>query len=485
MTYSKQTWNDYSTGGTPISADRLNHMEDGIAASDTGITAHLADTVDAHDASAISVGTKTLPYSLRILREAATLERNAVAPDVHASPPTVTYAINNATLARAWPSQGADQDNIVGTTVATYNSATGKVQNAGKPFGHEFDFYGQNVEFGWVAESASTTVWIWVDGKPLATGPVAPSGVTIGAGTTVYGKLAFAAAGWHRVLVWINLCNATMPNYTDAGGVIIAAPQRPRIGIVGDSFTASSIGVSNDSLNSFPTQLRILLGAEVAQLGIGGTGYVAGSTNTFGASSRVSQMVDFGPDVILFVGSVNDDSSNATVGVAATACFDAYAAALPGVPIIVFGPQPSNSTDTVSSSRALSSKAIRDAAIAHSAVWVFHDMIGNATTGTVPSTWSSGTTYQPNDLVTYQGSIWKYLVDTASAHATAPSISHRWALQTAAYTGTGKVGTTTGDGTRDTFLYSDGVHPTTLGSSALGRWIARKVFDTLVTATIS
>lgn len=55
MTYSKQTWNDYSTGGTPISADRLNHMEDGIAASDTGITAHLADTVDAHDASAISL----------------------------------------------------------------------------------------------------------------------------------------------------------------------------------------------------------------------------------------------------------------------------------------------------------------------------------------------------------------------------------------------------------------------------------------------
>jgi hypothetical protein len=30
-------------------------MEDGIAASDTGITAHLADTADAHDASAISL----------------------------------------------------------------------------------------------------------------------------------------------------------------------------------------------------------------------------------------------------------------------------------------------------------------------------------------------------------------------------------------------------------------------------------------------
>lgn len=31
MAYSPQQWNDYPTGGTPISAARLNHMEAGIA----------------------------------------------------------------------------------------------------------------------------------------------------------------------------------------------------------------------------------------------------------------------------------------------------------------------------------------------------------------------------------------------------------------------------------------------------------------------
>jgi len=46
MTYSKQTWADGPSGGTPLSAARLNHIEDGIAAgptSDPAITGILYD----------------------------------------------------------------------------------------------------------------------------------------------------------------------------------------------------------------------------------------------------------------------------------------------------------------------------------------------------------------------------------------------------------------------------------------------------------
>jgi hypothetical protein len=45
--------------------------------------------------------------------------------------------------------------------------------------------------------------------------------------------------------------------------------------------------------------------------------------------------------------------------------------------------------------------------------------------------------------------------------------------------GTGKVGTTTGDGNRDTFLYSDGVHLTTPGSSAFAIRQANAIRDAL------
>lgn len=50
MTYDKQTWANGESGGTPLSASRLNHMEDGIEAADdaaaaasAAIAAHVAD----------------------------------------------------------------------------------------------------------------------------------------------------------------------------------------------------------------------------------------------------------------------------------------------------------------------------------------------------------------------------------------------------------------------------------------------------------
>lgn len=39
MAYTKQSWSDSSSGGTPISAVRLNHMEDGIFATDAAAAA--------------------------------------------------------------------------------------------------------------------------------------------------------------------------------------------------------------------------------------------------------------------------------------------------------------------------------------------------------------------------------------------------------------------------------------------------------------
>lgn len=42
MAYSQQQWSDYPTGGTPISAARLNHMEAGIAAAGSSAAADAA-----------------------------------------------------------------------------------------------------------------------------------------------------------------------------------------------------------------------------------------------------------------------------------------------------------------------------------------------------------------------------------------------------------------------------------------------------------
>src|SRR4030095_1064861 len=52
MAYTPTTWvNDV----TAINATRMNHLEGGVDDVDQALADHLADTTDAHDASAISV----------------------------------------------------------------------------------------------------------------------------------------------------------------------------------------------------------------------------------------------------------------------------------------------------------------------------------------------------------------------------------------------------------------------------------------------
>lgn len=59
MPYAKQTWADGQAGGTPISAARLNHIEDGVAAATA--TAEAADTVTAANITdATAVGRNVL-----------------------------------------------------------------------------------------------------------------------------------------------------------------------------------------------------------------------------------------------------------------------------------------------------------------------------------------------------------------------------------------------------------------------------------------
>lgn len=48
MAYTKQTWNDGSGGGTPISGARLTHIEDGVDAAHDELAGHVADSTNVH-----------------------------------------------------------------------------------------------------------------------------------------------------------------------------------------------------------------------------------------------------------------------------------------------------------------------------------------------------------------------------------------------------------------------------------------------------
>jgi hypothetical protein len=112
--------------------------------------------------------------------------------------------------------------------------------------------------------------------------------------------------------------------------------------MVGDSNVAQ-IGVTKPN-GGWPIGMAKLLGwSSIREIGIGGTGWVnpGTSASTFGDATRIADAVSANPDVVCLTLSTNDNASSAPVITAAVlAGLQAYRAAFPTAPIILFGCQP-------------------------------------------------------------------------------------------------------------------------------------------------
>jgi lysophospholipase L1-like esterase len=363
-------------------------------------------------------------------------------------------------------------------TSAGFESSTGKFYPGNSTVALDFILYGDTVEFGWVCQtSGGETFQIFVDGQPLSASSVHPSGISTTAGGTYYCKLVFAAAGQHRITAYGAVLNAFPSVGTPITGYMTPAPRKPKIAIIGDSWLGGAAPTSNDPLLQYSMPIARVLGADVLQAGVGGTGYL--TTQNYGGTARIAQVQAFQPDVIVFQGSRNDGGTSG-LAAAAASCYAAYASAFPNAAQIVFGVQPGSAAETVGSTFAAMNKVLRDTALATPNVVAFHDMLGTAVTGTAPTAYSAGTTYNEGDLVAYNGAVWRWsnAGNASAAPAGNPgSGTAKWVRQTWAFTGTGNAGATTGDGSRDVLLGSDGIHPTPAGELALGLWMAQVIKD--------
>jgi len=123
--------------------------------------------------------------------------------------------------------------------------------------------------------------------------------------------------------------------------------------------------------------------------------------------------------------------------------------------------------------------------------------VSNAATGTgtggtatiqvtVSSATANKTFYNTNDLVSYIGSIWRWSRSTPAGNITPGGTTQLgWALMTYLYTGTGKVGATAGNGTRDLYLNNDGIHPSLDGATALANKMSSDVRVALLKFALS
>lgn len=391
-------------------------------------------------------------------------------------PPTVTNGSAATINGRV---ENANSTNI--TTLGRKGAwVSGATDVDGAFTGREFYADG-DVEFSWKARGTNSARFlILIDGLATTAAPFQPSGTTT-AGATYYQKLVFGVAKRRKITIYASRISAWGAFRFSVTTTVQASPPRPLISVVGASFDAGWTTVNNTSaLQAVGFTLSRLLGVDVQVAAQESTGFLApGGTEVYSAPARIARVVERMPELIVLTASGNDLGllTLPEFAVAVLTTLDALALAAPGVPIIVFGIPIRDAVATLTADIAARNNIVRQISLAHDSVIAFHDMLG-IPSDTVPAAYSSvKTDYAAGDLVTYKGSVWRlspHIVGSTPANAV-PGTSERWRLETWLYTGTGKVGTVVGDGTRDVLLSSDGTHPEVAGLLGIAQLVESAV----------
>lgn len=344
------------------------------------------------------------------------------------SPPTVTIYAGNST--------------ITGTTVPQINPVTQLPSCLVGGAGWAHPTNGWNTASYWRTDRALDTngltvagykIMVYCDAAKLEALFYVPTGATyrikvddeyIAATATTFGVsgatrwlgIDFGTAAVRRIVIETN---ALIVGLTTAvtGTLWAAKPRGPRVIAFGDSYTGGATGANGAAYTTWLSALADQLGWEdVYQNAVGSTGYVAtigGYSNTVAGQLAAAVAASVQPDVVIVTAGHNDAYADATVGAAAAAAHAAIRTAWPLATVVCGGPW------YVGGSAAVASWASKEAAIFAAAD-----------------------------------------ADVNVAQASGEGVP--W------FTGTGKVGSTTGSGNSDTYVYSDGVHPTQAGHDYAG-----------------
>ncbi|MFF8784814.1 SGNH/GDSL hydrolase family protein [Streptomyces sp. NPDC015125] len=298
-----------------------------------------------------------------------------------------------------------------------------------------------SVEFGTDAQilqvrmkyiSSATMFRLSIDGRKVTDLMQSSGGTTAGSGHLISIDLGSSAP--RR----IRLDFTTFPFggiYLPPTATMWQVPLRGgRLVVLGDSISDGAAGNTGAGAGTWFARAARLFGCTDAwEQGRGGTGYITvGSYAVF--QDRIAlDVIPYAPDRLVIWGGYNDNGgSQSAIGAAAATLYAALKAALPACQMYVIGCW--SPTGSPAASITNTNNTLKTAAAAASIPFISP---------------LNGGVYDPTGaLVTTQGA---------------------W------ITGTGKVGSTTGSGNADTWISSDGVHPTDTGHAGLARRITAAI----------
>jgi lysophospholipase L1-like esterase len=399
VNYTPTAWVDGDTGGTPLTAARLNNIEDGVVAANgtVPLRAYMSpmskSLYPASDISSYTL-TSTMPSFASMI---------SVVPS--ATPVRARYGgvLNDSVVVNQF------FNNINGAAngpVAGYTS-------------YETEFYLSGTSLAIVTENlVNSDYQVFVDDQPLS-----QAWSTFGTATPTlfYIEVIFASSRVRRIRVIMGV-NSLIGFYLPGSSAIWPAQPRKRVAVISDSYGTGPTSTSEGAIlaGNLCGELAVRGGLEVWNLSQGSTGVVnnAGGTNgetVWGSTSRMAALGAIPrPDIILIFGG-GDDSNFATYPEAATlaahtALWNAINTAFPTIPLVVAGIESGSPSGFVTADMTQLNTDMKTLALANPAVTKFVDM------RSVP-----------------------------------------W------ITGTGNLGSPVGDGNADLFMSSDAVHPSHAG----------------------
>jgi hypothetical protein len=286
---------------------------------------------------------------------------------------------------------GTSGNSSASTITDTFNGATATVGMFTTQFWVEFDYYGSGFDvkylmLGGLATDRVSQLQVWVDGVPVTAATETTSSGIGAFNRTKFYQVRFSTAAQRRIRIFC--CDLFWGGiYTSSTTYDTVTPVQKKalkVALLGDSWTAGrqnttgspSTGVGNNY--TYSVQLGELLNAEVFNCGQGATGYVWNGSSigtstspnfkdNYADSVRLSNLASVSPDVVIILGSVNDDHTGLTttdVTTNANLVYSTLTSSLPNTPIIVAGVQPTTSSNASTNRTNINSAVIAAATAA-------------------------------------------------------------------------------------------------------------------------
>jgi len=304
-------------------------------------------------------------------------------------------------------------------SVITNGSGTSYYRNANYGYGTfwvEFDYYGSNFDIRYNSRGTNAAqIWVWIDGVPTTTSAVIPTSTN---NVNSYYNVVLPSTAQRRIRVMLANADFGGIGLKDVTETIFPVEQRLlKVALFDGSWFAGGAGVAGVSNLSDHLALQFgeMLNVDYHNVSIGGTGYVRGTNvdpilgyvtdaTASGANwcdpARLSIVTTINPDLVIFLGTTNDDGFTASsyrLGDHATYVYNYIKTNLPDTKIIVF---------TRGSNTQSSTALALNASTVYSAATAATNVIGAV--NIYNEGWVTGTSNSTNPNNTGNGQIYIY-----------------------------------------------------------------------------